>query len=356
MSENDSRLPEIVLSGTGSELTPGLDLGKFALSELISHSVLSSVWLAIDQHLERQVVVKLPTKTFWDDCLARGQDPNLLFREEARMLAALQSGRFVGVNFLGEFEGGPFFVMDYFEGLPLSYYRAIHWQHAADILIMLCGAVDLLHNRSGANSYQEGIVHCDLKPSNVLWIPPKQDEEFVFNRFSGRLKVLDLGMAYVLKPPASSSEDLEAQVEERHVQGTPQYMSPESSLGLPPTPLVDIFGLGGILYYLLTYRIPIPASSTTEAEEFHRENDVSKELDFRGCKVPRAFIAVVRKAMAKKPEDRYQSAIEMQDAVVEAAEVTVARQERRRRIYEAALIALGALALVALACLSLIME
>jgi eukaryotic-like serine/threonine-protein kinase len=259
--------------GSGAELELGETIGAGGMGQVVSGRQVS---------LDRPVALK-----FLRD--ARG-DPAALLRE-AIVTGQLEHPNIVPVHLLGQtHDGAPFFTMKRVEGKPWSEALTEHRplvEHL-ETFVRVCDAVAFAHDR--------GVLHRDIKPDNVM-----------LGRF-GVVYLVDWGLAVALKgnlilPLAS----------EAGVAGTPAYMAPEMAAGTPLTAQSDIYLLGATLYEVLTGRFPhrasTPAGVIAEAlsgapPDF--EPTVASELQ-----------AICRRAMAKHPQDRYGSAVELRDAVVE---------------------------------------
>jgi serine/threonine-protein kinase len=256
---------------------------------------MADVWLAEDAQLGRRVALKLLHRRFADD-----EQFVERFRQEASHAAGLQHPNIVQVYDRGSWDGAYYIAMEYVEGPTLKEIvrerGALPPGLAADVVVQILRAARYAH--------KHGIVHRDLKPQNVIL-----DEE-------GRVKVTDFGIAR-----AGASEMTETGA----IMGTAQYLSPEQAQGLAVDSRSDLYAIGVILWELLTGRVPFDAeSAVTIALKHVSEPPVPPAELVPG--VPPALDAVVLRAMAKDPADRYQSADEFiaelqaaRDAPLEAA-------------------------------------
>ena len=219
-------------------------------------------------------------------------DPHELarFTREAEAVASLRHANIVQVYDIGELDGMPYFTMEFIEGGSLAQKLAGIPQpaaRAASLLETVAAAVHIAH--------QGGIVHRDLKPSNILLLA------------DGTAKITDFGLARRIEGEAAITQN------GAHV-GTPSYMAPEQALGDmsaigPPT---DIYGLGAILYELLTGRPPFRAETASETErQLISEYPVAPSRLNR--KVPRDLETICLKCLNKDPLRRYFSAAALAD-------------------------------------------
>lgn len=210
------------------------------------------------------------------------------FQREAELVAALGHPNVVQIHDVSEFQGKPFFTMEYLEGGSLSEKLAgapLPVREAAAVLAPLAEAVHAAH--SG------GIVHRDLKPSNVLLSA------------DGTPKISDFGLARRLGGEAGLTHT-------GACLGTPSYMAPEQARGLSDAagPAADIYALGAILYEMLTGRPPFRAESAAETVDQLLNQEPVSPSQLNGS-VPRAMETVCLMCLRKEPERRYASAAEL---------------------------------------------
>lgn len=310
---------------------PGTRLGDFVLEEEIGRGGMGVVYRAWQESLQREVAVKL----LRDSALA---EPSLLerFRAEALAAAALQHPGIVRVHGSGEADGVFFYAMDYVEGRSLAEVvrdgGPLEPKRAAALAAEVADAMQHAHDM--------GVVHRDLKPSNVL-----VDAQ-------GRARVLDFGLA--------RREGSESLTVSGDVLGTPGYMSPEQAEGnraASGAPAVDVFGVGAVLYFMLTGRAPFTGDSASEVLRRAADGVVTPPRTVNG-QTPRALETVCLKCLRRAPGERYASAGEvaadlrrfLADESVLAQPVSVFRRGRdwlRRRPRTAAVLLILAAALVA---------
>jgi predicted Ser/Thr protein kinase len=240
-----------------AEVEPAL-LGDLELLEEIGRGGMGRVYRARDRKLDRIVAVKfLPPE------LASLPDFRERLEREARALARLAHPNVVAVHDLGREDEAPYIVMEYAEGRPLSELLPLPLDRALDVALQTASAL--------AAAHRAGIVHRDVKPENVL-----VDD-------AGRVKVADFGIARLLAP-----EDESRLTSVGGVLGTPRYMAPEALAGAAPGPRMDVYSLGVLVHEMLVGR----GSAASES-------------------LPPAIRAIVARATARAPDDRYASVEEM---------------------------------------------
>jgi beta-lactam-binding protein with PASTA domain/tRNA A-37 threonylcarbamoyl transferase component Bud32 len=260
--------------------------GRYRLLGRLGSGGMADVWCAEDTMLDRRVALK-----FLHDRFAQDEQFVERFRREASAAAGLQHPNVVGVFDRGTYDGSHYIAMEYVEGASLNdlIKRGLSVGEAVEIVRQVLAGARYAH--------ASGIVHRDLKPQNVL-----VDAE-------GRARVTDFGIAR-----AGVSEITQT----GSVLGTAQYLSPEQAQGLPVTAASDIYSIGVLLYEALTGRVPFEAESpvTVALKQVSERPRPPSELN---PAVSRALDAVVLKALAKDPANRFASAEEFL-AALDAAE------------------------------------
>jgi len=260
--------------------------GRYELVGRLGSGGMADVWLASDAQLGRQVALKFLHERF-------AQDAQFVerFRREASAAAGLQHPNVVGVFDRGEWEGGHYIAMEFVEGAALKdlIARGLSVAEAVEITRQVLIGARFAH--------EKGIVHRDLKPQNVL-----VDSE-------GRARVTDFGIAR-----AGASEITQT----GSVLGTAQYLSPEQAQGLEVGAPSDLYSVGVILYEGLTGRLPFDGDSsvTIALKQISEQAQPPSRLN---PQVTPALDAVVLRALAKDPENRFATAQEFIDAL-DAAE------------------------------------
>ncbi len=262
---------------------PGtLIAGSYRVLSGLGEGTMGVVVLARDEVLERNVAIKLVSEKFVGSPELRTR-----FLDEARAMAKVSHPNVLQIHAFGEFEGAPYFVMEYVEGEPLDKYRARQPMQVPELEIALrvleeaCLGLNAIH--------QAGLVHRDIKPSNLLL-----DSKL-------RVRVADLGLANMLQ----------ARSETRGLVGTPAYMAPEMVLQSEVPPALahrgDIYSLGCVAFELLTGRPPFTAPTLRALLLKHASSEVDPPSAIRPELSP-AFDAPIRRALAKDPAERTPSA------------------------------------------------
>jgi serine/threonine-protein kinase len=265
---------------------------RYELGEILGFGGMSEVHLARDARLHRDVAVKVLRAD-----LARDPSFYLRFRREAQNAAALNHPSIVAVYDTGEAETPtgplPYIVMEYVDGVTLR--DIVHTdgplpaQRAIEIIADACQALNFSH--------QNGIIHRDVKPANIMI------------NTSNAVKVMDFGIARAIADSGNSVTQTAA------VIGTAQYLSPEQARGDSVDARSDVYSLGCVLYEILTGEPPFTGDSPVAVAYQHvREDPVPPSKRHEG--VSPDLDAVVLKALAKNPENRYQTAAEMRADLV----------------------------------------
>src|SRR5512132_3944962 len=278
----------------------GRDLldGQFQILQKIGSGGMGSVYKAAQPAMNRMVAVKIlhPKLTNRKDLVSR-------FRREARAMSHLTHPNTVKVFLYGDLEDGSLYiVMEYLEGRNLNQMvrkeGPLAVERAIPVLIQVCGALQEAH--------LQGIIHRDLKPENI------------FLSTNGGLrdypKVLDFGLAKVTERELRPGSIMLTQ--EGMVFGTPEFMSPEQAQGKPLDARSDIYSLAVILYEVLTGKLPFDARTPMEYIQMHVTRPpipIDERVPDR--RFPSGFDAVMRKALEKRPEDRYASAADFAQAL-----------------------------------------
>jgi eukaryotic-like serine/threonine-protein kinase len=264
---------------------------RYELGDILGFGGMSEVHLARDLRLHRDVAVKVLRAD-----LARDPSFYLRFRREAQNAAALNHPSIVAVYDTGEAETPtgplPYIVMEYVDGLTLR--DIVHTdgplppQLAIEIIADACQALNFSH--------QNGIIHRDVKPANIMISS------------TNAVKVMDFGIARAIADSSSVTQTAA-------VIGTAQYLSPEQARGDPVDARSDVYSLGCVLYEILTGEPPFTGDSPVSVAYQHvREDPVPPSARHQG--ISSDLDAVVLKALAKNPENRYQTASEMRADLV----------------------------------------
>jgi eukaryotic-like serine/threonine-protein kinase len=254
--------------------------GRYQVVRKLGAGGMANVYLAEDQELGRRVAIKI-----LNDRHANDDQFVERFRREAKNAAALSHPNIVSIYDRGEAEGTYYIAMEYLDGRSLK--ELVVSRGEAPIGLTVDYARQILSALRFA--HRHGIVHRDIKPHNVL-----VDGD-------GRVKVTDFGIAR-----AGTSQMTEA----GSIVGTAQYLSPEQAKGGDVDPRSDLYSLGVVLYELLTGDVPFNGDTPVEIAMKHL-SAVPEPPSKRRRDVPRNLDLVVMRALAKDPDDRYQSAEEM---------------------------------------------
>ncbi|MGB8953200.1 MAG: protein kinase [Candidatus Aminicenantales bacterium] len=255
-------------------------IGKYTIVGEIGKGAMGIVYKAIDPYIGRTVAIK----TIRFDVVGQRfamEEAQTRFMREARSAGNLSHPNIVTIYEVGEDEGLTYIAMEYIDGQSLEDFIASRRKFSLEEIINLIRLIgDALEC-----AHQKGIIHRDVKPGNILI-----DSD-------GRPYIVDFGIARL-----SSSTMTQANM----VMGTPFYMSPEQISGKTVDSRSDIFSLGGILYELITRHKPFPGDTVTTVIYRIINEDPTPVRSFQKD-LPEGLEYVVRKALAKSPESRYQS-------------------------------------------------
>lgn len=277
-----------------TELAPDALLGPYRLVERAGAGGMAEVWRAHHPGLDLDVAIKVLARRYSDepDYLAR-------FRREARAVARLDHPSILRVQDFGELDGLAYMVSPFVSGGTLADWMGTPWtlSEALRVLRPLASALDYAHT--------QGIVHRDVKPSNVLL-----DE-------GGKVLLGDFGVARVLDGAAVFDTSGRLTVQAALI-GTPQYMAPEQVRGEPAGPAADLYALDVVAYELLTGRVPFRAETwpAVLAAHLHEPPPPPRSVN---PDLSEATEAVLLKGLAKSPKERYASASELVAALEAAA-------------------------------------
>jgi serine/threonine protein kinase len=295
----------LLLQGRGRELL----LGSYVLLERLGEGGMGQVFKARHQKMGRVVALKLVRKD-------RLSNPAAIrrFEHEIRTAAQLSHPNVVTSFDAAQVGDNHFFVMEYVEGVdlsqlvrdtgPLPVEQACAYIHQA--------ALGLQY------AYEKGMVHRDIKPSN-LQLAIKE----------GQVKILDMGVARMLSEP--KGDDTAPVSDPDAIVGTPDYEAPEQARQSSQVDIrADLYSLGGTFYFLLTGRPPFPGGSVSEKLLKHQLEE-PEPVEKLNPEVPAKVAKVLRRLMAKRPEDRYQTPAEAA-AALESFCMATARQRFLPRI------------------------
>jgi beta-lactam-binding protein with PASTA domain/predicted Ser/Thr protein kinase len=263
--------------------------GRYRIVRRLGAGGMANVYLAEDQELGRRVAIKI-----LNDRHANDDQFVERFRREAKNAASLSHPNIVSIYDRGEAEGTYYIAMEHLDGRTLKELIVARGPAPPKVAIeyvrQILAALRFAHRK--------GIVHRDIKPHNVL-----VDAE-------GRVKVTDFGIAR-----AGASQMTEA----GSIVGTAQYLSPEQARGDTVDQRSDLYSLGVVLYELLTGTVPFTGDSPVEIAMKHLSAPVEPPSK-RRADVPKELDLVVTRALAKDPDERYQTAEEMEAELAAVAD------------------------------------
>jgi serine/threonine protein kinase len=254
--------------------------GRYRVERVLGHGGMATVYLAHDGELSRPVAIKVLAENV-------AADPELRerFQKEARLAARLSHPNVVTVFDTGR-DDGPFIVMEYVDGSTVAdevkRRGRLEPSEVVDIGLQACAALEHAH---GA-----GLVHRDVKPGNLLLRP------------DGTVKIVDFGIARATETTRMTLAGT--------VLGTAAYLAPEQAAGEEVTAATDLYGLGAVLYELLTGRPPYDFSSLGELAQKQREGAITPIRDLVPD-VPDTLEAVVMRCLARNPSFRPHSAADL---------------------------------------------
>ena len=277
--------------------------GKYDLLALLATGGMAEIWLARISGaagFDKLVVIKRLL-----DHLAVNPEYVEMFLDEARINARLSHANIVQVLELGQVEGKYFMAMEYVAGLSIAQVGKRATQRLGDVpqavacgvIAQACAGLHYAHERALPDGTALGIIHRDVSPQNLILT------------FEGQVKVVDFGIA--------KAEGRQTRTRAGLVKGKSSYMSPEQCLGLQLDRRTDVFALGIVLYELATARRLFKRSNPYMTFEAITKHDVPPPRSLNP-KIDRAVEAVILRALADKPDDRYATAGELQEALEEA--------------------------------------
>jgi len=278
------------LAGAGDALRPGtLFANRYEVKDVLGAGGMGVVYRAFDRELQEPVAIK----TLRPEALAGDGVALERFKQEIRLARKIAHRNVVRTYDLGEADGMYYLTMEYVEGTSLKDLIASrgHLPVAVTLTVgkQLCRALEVAH--------EQGIIHRDIKPQNMVVEP------------TGFLKVMDFGIARLATAPQGKGL-----TQDGMTIGTPDYMSPEQISGMELDARSDLYSAGVVLFECLTGRLPFEAESMY-ALMAKRLEEPPPDPRTINAEVPQSLAAVILKAMAKQPADRYQTAAGMHDAL-----------------------------------------
>jgi formylglycine-generating enzyme required for sulfatase activity len=288
---SSDQLQSSFLQSSTSQVTlrPGMKLGEYEVQKLVGSGGMGEVYCAHDSRLNRDVAIKVLPPFL-------SNDPDRLrrFEQEARAAAALNHPNILVVHQMGTYENTPYMVCELLEGDTL---RRLLVTGPLPLRKAVDYGVQVTHGLAAA--HEKGIIHRDLKPENL------------FVTTDGRVKILDFGLAKLMRPQAAPdpSAALEA-TQPGMVMGTVGYMSPEQVRGQPADHRADIFAFGAILWEMLTGKRAFQKATSVETMSVILNED-PPEVSEITTGVPPGLQRVVHRCLEKNPGRRFQSASDL---------------------------------------------
>jgi len=263
----------------------GQRIGPYEILSKLGAGGMGDVYLAQDDRLGRKVALKLLLSRFTSDA-----DRLRRFQKEARAASALNHPNILTIHEIGQIDGHPFIATEFIDGQTLR-------EHTAKALIKLEEALEVAVQVASAlaAAHQGGIIHRDIKPENIMI------------RHDGFVKVLDFGLVKLtesraIESGASTLVNTDAGV----VMGTANYMSPEQARGLMVDTRTDIWSLGVVLYELVTGRVPFEGATPSDVLSLILQKEPAPLARY-SPEVPTELERIIRKALHKDREERYQT-------------------------------------------------
>ncbi len=255
---------------------------RYKILEEVGTGGMAVVYKAQDILLDRIVAVKILLAKYGDD-----HDFVVRFRQEAQAAAKLSHPNIVNIYDVGYDENVHYIVMEYVRGETLKEYIEKHGHLPINTSIQITFDI----GEALENAHKNGIVHCDIKPHNILVTE------------TGRIKVADFGIARAINSSATNKDD-------HAVLGSVHYFSPEQASGGPVDERTDIYSLGVVMYEMMTGVVPFEGETAISVALQHVQDDIPLPTKYNR-RIPRLVEQCILKAMAKNPDDRFQSIAEM---------------------------------------------
>jgi serine/threonine protein kinase len=273
-----------------ADLVPGTHLGHYVITDRLAQGGMGTVFRAMEPTLERYVAIKVLRPEY-----ASNPDYVQYFQEEARAVAALRHPNIVPIFYIGQEGNVVFFSMAYIDGETFDdWIETKRWFTEEHAKWFLSHAIAALHSAHKAN-----IVHLDIKPAN-----------FLVDR-GNNIMLTDFGLAERIVKGAGEAVQREA-------FGTPAYVSPEQITRGKTDQRTDIYSLGATLFHLFTGRVPFEGRDVEDIVWGHLEKPFPFEVA-QEAKVPIGWIHLLKKMMARSPDDRFADYRELRSALENVA-------------------------------------
>ncbi len=283
--------------------------GRYVVKRRIGEGGMGLVYEGLHRDIDKQVAIKVLR-----DDLSRRPEVVARFRQEAKSASRIGHENIVDISDFGETtRGASYFVMEYLDGEDLANVLGrdvtVDADRACGIVLQCCRALSATHAK--------GIVHRDIKPENIFLTKRDGVDDFV--------KIVDFGIAKMSDIETDGAPGRKL-TKTGMIFGTPEYMSPEQAAGKDSDHRVDVYALGIILYECLAGRVPFEGDTFMGVLTQHlfAELPPINEINPR-AKVSHELELVIRKALAKDPDDRYQDTEELGEAIVCALDGRLSR-------------------------------
>ncbi len=262
-------------------------IGQYRILSELGAGGMGVVYRALDVQLNREVALKRLRSEF-------AASPAVLerFRREAQLQGRLNHPNIAQLYALAQTEEAFCIVMEFVDGVTLSKLLPMQWRFATQVILQTLDGLEYAHRC--------GVLHRDIKPENII----------IDRR--GTVKVMDFGIAHAV--------GTERMTREKSLIGTIEYMSPERILGQAVDGRSDLYAIGIVFFEMLTGRLPSDSANEYDLLRWHVETTAPPATDF--VDVPPVLASVIAKAIAKRPEDRYSSCVEMAACLREAIDVS----------------------------------
>ena len=295
---------------TQTDLVPGTNIGPYEIIRRLGSGGMGDIYLAEDTRLGRKVALKSLPAHFTKDA-----ERVRRFQLEARAASALSHPNIITIYEIGQLEHLHYIVFEFIDGQTLR-------RHMATAPLTIAESLNIASSVAAAllAAHEAGIVHRDIKPENIMM------------RADGVVKVLDFGLAKLTeRKPAVSEASTMFQTEPGLVMGTAPYLSPEQARGLAIDPRTDIWSLGAVLYEMVAGRTPFEGPTNTDVLVAILGREPVPLPRYRP-EVPTELEWIIKKALRKDREERYQTAREFLADIKNLAQRLDFEQELERSL------------------------
>jgi eukaryotic-like serine/threonine-protein kinase len=286
--------------------------GRYRIDAHVGEGAMADVYRAHDTGIERVVAIKVLKPD-----LRRDPEVARRFLRESKAAGNLSHANIATIYDVGEADGVPYIAMEYVEGRPLDEVLKEQGRLPCDRVL----AIGAQLAAALAYAHRQGVVHRDVKPSNILLADKGQTP-----------KLLDFGIARMVEADAETdaAEKHAVATQVGQVIGTPRYMSPEQALGLPVDQRSDLFSLGVVLYEMVTGKPAFSgAGLATLAIQIAQEQPSAIDGMIRDC--PKGLRFIVEKLLAKKPEQRFADGEALRAALMRELDAQKIEEPVKRR-------------------------